>query len=185
MAEAPDIAELPDALLQRAWDRGLDRRAIIRRGTDAAMLLLADRNELPTLFWPAPRPLEPVSHWSQNHREVNAIPERLRPFASAVAPACVLGYAITKIFVAPHASIGESQLALLGTIGAVWLVLGVLFTGLIALTLRRRIARLDEERAFAIVLSELRRGMAGNAKLVPMACKWIREEFPGLAGSSG
>jgi hypothetical protein len=161
--------EQPDELIQLAWNAGLDKKAVIREGSDAARLLLAgERNELVTLFWPVPRPLEAVDRWSENRR--SGISEEMRPFASAVVPGCLLGSLVARLFG------GLAGLVLL--IVAANIVLGLLFKVLIAAALRRRVARLDDETALAIVLGQLRRGMKANAARVPRAVTWIRRVLP-------
>lgn len=183
----PDVnltnSEQPDELIQLAWNAGLDRKAVIREGTDAAMLLLAgERNEIATLFWPVLRPLEVVDRWSENPRPVTGTSEKLRPFASAVVPGCVVGYLATRLLVAPRMSEDSGLSALVWIIVASIVVLGVVFKLLIDGALRRRAAQLDEQTALAIVLEQLRLGMTVNAALVPRACVWIRR---GLAGTKG
>lgn len=165
--------EKPDELIQHAWDAGLDRKAVIREGSDAARLLLAgERNEIVTLFWPVPRPLEAVDLWSQNPR--SAVPEKLRPFASAVVPGCVVGACITHFFVASHLSEDVGLSALMWIIIGSIVALGVIFQTLIAITLRRRVARLDEQSAFSIVRERLQRGMVVSPAVVPIAVKLLR-----------
>ncbi len=167
--------EQPDQLIQLAWNAGLDKKLVIREGTDAAMLLLAgERNELATLFWPVPRPLEAVARWSENPRPVAATSEKLRPFASAVVPGCLLGYLATRFLVAPRMSEDSGLTALVLIIVASIVALGVMLQLLIGAALRRRIARLDDESALTIVLEQLRVGMTANAALVPRAVTWIR-----------
>ena len=176
--------EQPDELIQLAWNAGLDRKALIREGIDAAGLLLAgERNELVTLFWPVPRPLEAVDRWSENPRPVTGIPETIRPFASAVVPGCVLGVLLTRLFAAPRMSEDSGLTALVWIIVASIVALGVVFKVLIELTLRRRVARLDDESALNIVLDQLRLGMVVNPALVPRAVTWIRREVAALTGA--
>ncbi|MEO7096848.1 MAG: hypothetical protein ABI175_26555, partial [Polyangiales bacterium] len=162
-------------LIQLAWNAGLDRKMVISEGTDAAMLLLAgERNQIATLFWPVPRPLEAVARWSENPRPVAGISETMRPFASAVLPGCVVGYLVTRVLFASHISEGRALLALVGIIVASIIVIGLMFQVLIGASLRRQAARLDEASALAIVLEQLRLGMTVNAALVPRAVVWIR-----------
>lgn len=174
--------EQPDELIQLAWNAGFDRRAVIREGVDAAGLLLASRNAIVTLFWPAPRPLEAVDRWSENPHADPDVSETLRPYASAVVPGCVLGAAVTHFVVASRMSEGHGLAALVGIIVASNAVLGVVFKLLIEAALRRQVARLDAETALGIVLEQLRLGMTVNARLVPRACVWIRR---GLATQTG
>ena len=164
----PD-AEQPDTLIQAAWSSGADKKAVINEGTDAAMLLLAgERNQIVTLFWPVPRPLEAVARWADNPRPVAGIAEGVRPFASAVIPGCVLGYIITQGVT--HGGLTALVWTIVGTI----IGLGLVFKLLIGAALRRQAARLDEQSAFAIVLDQLRLGMTVNAALAPRAAEWIR-----------
>lgn len=184
----PDVdftkCDQPDELLQLAWNAGLDKKALIREGVDAAGLLLAgERNELVTLFWPVPRPLEAVDRWSENPGPSTGIPETLRPFASAVVPGCVLGFVITRLFTTFGSWQDSSLSALVWIIVASIVVLGLVFKVLIAATLRRRVARLDEERALEIVLEQLRLGMIKNPALAPRALTWIRREVVALASA--
>lgn len=173
-------SEQPDELIQLAWNAGLDRKAVICEGTDAAMLLLAgERNEITTLFWPVPRPLEVVARWSDNPRPVAGALEKLRPWASAVVPACVIGYLVTRVFIAPRMSENNGLTALVWTIVATFAVMGVVLQVLIAASVRRQVARLDDEAALAIVLDQLRLGMTVNAALVPRAATWIRRGLTG------
>lgn len=179
-------SEQPDELIQLAWNGGLDRKAVIREGVDAAGLLLAgERNEIATLFWPVPRPLEAVDRWSENPHPDPPVTEKLRPFASAVVPGCVLGALVTHFFVAPRMSEDSSLSALVWVMLAAIAVLGIVFKVLIAAALRRRALRLDEETALAIVLEQLRLGMIVNAALVPRACVWIRRGLAAPAGKPG
>lgn len=165
--------EQPDELIERAWTAGLDRKSIIREGSDAARLLLAgERNEIVTLFWPVPRPLEAVDRWSENPS--SAIAESLRPFASAVVPGCVVGALITQFFVAPRLSEDAGLSALIWLILGSIVVLGVMFKVMIDMTLRKRVAQLDEQSAFSIVLERLRRGMVVSPQVVPIAVKLLR-----------
>ncbi len=167
--------EEPDVLIQRAWNAGYDRKAVIREGVSAAGLLLAgERNHLVTLFWPVPRPLEAVDLWSENPYPDPATTEKLRPYASAVIPGCVVGAVFTHLVVAPRMSEDNGYTALVWIIVASIVVIGVLFKVLIAASLRRRAARLDEDTAFGIVLEQLRLGMTVNPQLVPRACVWIQ-----------
>jgi hypothetical protein len=165
--------EQPDELIELAWNAGVDKKTLIREGSDAAGLLLAgERRELVTLFWPFPRPLEAVDRWSENSR--SAVAAKLRPFASAVMPGCVLGFLVSRLFVAPRTWEDPGLSVLVWTIVASIVVLGLVFKVLIDVTLRRRAARLDEQRALSVVLDELRRGMAVSPALVPRAVTWIR-----------
>lgn len=178
-SEVPDAdltkTEQPDELIQLAWNAGLDKKTVIREGTDAAMLLLAgERNDLATLFWPVPRPLEAVARWSENPRPVAGTLEKLRPWASAVIPGCVIGYLVTRLFIAPRMSEGGGLTALVWTIAASFVAVGVVLQVWLAAALRRQAARLDDEAALAIVLEQLRLGMTVNAALVPRAVTWIR-----------
>lgn len=167
--------EQPDELIQLAWNAGLDRKVVIREGLDAAGLLLAgERNQIVTLFWPAPRPLEAVERWSENPNQDPAISEKLRPFASAVIPGCVVGAVATHFFVAPRMSVDSGLTALVWIILGSIALIGVVFKVMIAAMLRRQAARLDEEAALGIVLEQLRLGMIVNSALVPRACVWIR-----------
>jgi hypothetical protein len=162
----------PDELIELAWNAGLDKKAIIREGSDAARLLLAgERNEIVTLFWPVPRPLEAVDRWSEN--TYSQVSEGLRPFASAVVPGCALGYFITSFFFAPRMSEG-SLTAMVWIIVASIVVLGILFKLLIGAALRRRVGRLDEQSALDVVLAQLRRGKLVCPKVVPLAVKNMR-----------
>lgn len=175
--------ERPDALIQLAWDAGLDRKAVIREGVDAAGLLRAsERTEFVTLFWPVPHPLEAVDRWSENPHAITQVPEQLRPFASAVIPGCVVGALVGQLAVVPRVSPGLASTALVVCIVAANMVLGALFKALIAATLRRRLARLDEAAALAIVLAALRRGARQTPARVPRACEWIRAGLARLGG---
>jgi hypothetical protein len=168
--------ERPDSLIQLAWEAGLDKKAVIREGSDAAALLLAgERTEMLTLFWPAPRPLEAVDRWSEN--SVSGTTEPLRPFASAVVPGTVLGSLATHFWIAPWLSDGVGQMALVGSILASNAILGALFKVLIEHGLRRQVARLDEESALALVLEQLRAGMAMHPAMVPHAVTRTRKEI--------
>lgn len=163
----------PDELIQRAWNAGLDRKLVIREGSDAARLLLAgERNEIVTLFWPVPRALEAVDRWSGNPH--SAISESLRPFASAVVPGCVVGGFVSHFFVAPRLSEDEGLSALIWIIIASVVGLGIVFKVLIGMTLRQRASKLDDDTAFGIVLERLRRGMVVSPAVVPIATKFLR-----------
>ena len=168
--------EQPDELILLAWNAGFDRKAVIREGSDAAQFLLpsGERAEVVILFWPVPRPLEAVDLWAGNPALSSRTSERIRPYASAVVPGCVLGSLISHFFVAPHLSESSAVTALAPIIVASIAVLGVVFKVLIDAALRRRAARLDEERALSIVLVHLRRGMAARPRLVPYAVKGLR-----------
>jgi hypothetical protein len=175
--------EQPDQLIQLAWNAGLDKKAVIREGIDAAGLLLAgERNNITTLFWPVPRPLEAADRWSENTHAAPPLAEKMRPYTSAIVPGCVLGVLVTQLFVQPRTSQDHALTALVWII-PVWIaILGVVFKVLIEAAVRRQVARLDEDRALAIVLEQLRLGMTVNAGLVPRACVWIRR---GLAPQTG
>ena len=165
--------EQPDELIQLAWNAGLDRKAVIREGTNAASLLIAgDRTQLATLLWPVPRPLEAIRRWSQNSRPVAGASESLRPFASAIIPACIVGYVGTRLLDG-----GSSMMVAI--IAASVAVIGLVLKILIDAAVRRRAARLDEEAALAVVLEQLRRGMTTNTALVPIAVTWLRRGFGG------
>jgi hypothetical protein len=169
--------ERPDSLIQLAWEAGLDKKAVIREGSDAARLLLAGEwTELLTLFWPVPRPLEAVDRWSENLRSRTT--ETLRPFASAVVPGTVLGSLAAHFWIAPWVS--NDGLTLVGSIVASFAIVGVLFKVLIEHGLRRQVARLDEESALAIVLEQLRAGMAMHPAMVPHAVTRTRKEIQKL-----
>lgn len=171
MADA-DVAtsEQPDELIQLAWNAGHDKKTVIREGTDAARYLLAgERNDFVTLFWPVPRPLEAVSHWSENRRPIAGITEGMRPFASAVVPACITGGLIA------HFKAIGGTLAIVGIIAAVFVVLGSVFTVLIGASIRRQVARLDDDTAFAIVKDAVRAGMRRTPARIPRACERIRQ----------
>lgn len=168
--------ERPDLLIQLAWEAGLDKQAVIREGSDAASLLLAgERTELLTLFWPVPRPLEAVDRWSENSGARTT--ESLRPFASAVVPGTVLGSLATHVWIAPWLSESGGLVALVVSIGASIAIVGVLFEVLIEHGLRRQVARLDEQSALALVLEQLRAGMAANPAMVPRALTRTRKEI--------
>ena len=174
--------EQPDELIQLAWNAGLDKKTVLREGTDAARLLLAgQRNELVTLFWPVPRPLEAVGRWSENPRPVAGVSEAVRPYASAVVPGCVLGALVGHFLVMPHVPANSVVITLTLVIVATTAVLGLVLKLLIGASQKRRVARLDDDAALAIVLDALRAGMKRNAARVPRACEWIRE---GLARSA-
>ena len=152
--------EQPDELIRLAWDAGVDRKAVIREGTDAARYLLAgERDELSTLFWPVPRRLEAVSRWSGNSRPIAGAPEESRPFASAVVPACIAGGLLAHFVVLPRAPALGVTMTTVGVIVATFAALGFVQKVLIGASLKRQVARLDEDRALAIVLDALRRGM--------------------------
>lgn len=174
--------EQPDELIQLAWNAGFDRKLVLREGTDAARYLLAgERDELSTLFWPVPRRLEAVSLWSGNSRPAAGVPEELRPFASAVVPACIAGGLLAHFVVLPRAPALGATTTITGVIVATFALLGAVQKVLIRASLRRQVARLDEDSALSIVLDALRRGMRRNAARIPRACVWIRE---GLARST-
>lgn len=178
--------ERPDELIRLAWAAGLDRKAVIREGADAAMLLLAgEHSEIVTLFWPVPRPLEAVDRWSENSRQAAGTAEQLRPFASAVVPSCVLGSLVTHLVVAPRMAEASALIVMVGIIAASFAVIGGASRLLIDAALRRQVARLDEDAALAVVLAQLRRGMVVNAALVPRACVWIRRGLAGRPGAAG
>jgi hypothetical protein len=175
--------EQPDELIQLAWNAGLDKKAVIREGVDAAGLLLAgERNEIVTLFWPVPRPLEAVDRWSENPHPDPPVSEKLRPYASAVVPGCILGALVTHFIVAPRMSEDSGLTALVWIMVASIAALGVVFKLMIGAALRRRASRLDEDTALGIVLEQLRLGMTVNAALVPRACVWIRRGLTGKVG---
>lgn len=168
----------PDELIQLAWSTGLDKKTVIREGTDAARLLLAgERNELVTLFWPVPRRLEAVSVWSGNRRPIAGITEGMRPFASAVVPACVAGGLIA------HFASMSGTIAIVGMIAAIFIALGLVLKVLIGATIKRRVAKLDDDAALAIVLDALRAGMKRTPARIPRACEWLREglQLPAVA----
>ncbi|HUS29113.1 MAG TPA: hypothetical protein VMZ53_11400 [Kofleriaceae bacterium] len=172
----------PDELLQLAWNAGLDRRTIIREGSDAARLLLAgEKNEIITLFWPVPRAIEAVDRWAGDPRDSAGNAETMRHFASAVVPGCVLGAAVAHWFVSPHLSENNSATAMFGIIFATIVVLGVVFKVLIGASIRRQVARLDESKALEIVLARLRRGMVAKPRLIPVVVKDIRRGFAASA----
>ncbi|MBA3460766.1 MAG: hypothetical protein H0T46_12435 [Deltaproteobacteria bacterium] len=176
--------EQPDELILHAWNGGIDRMSVIREGTDAARLLLAgERNELATLFWPVPRPLEAVSRWSGNSRPVAGVSEGLRPFASAVVPGCIVGALVAHFVVTPHVSELGAKTAMVLVIVATIVVVGVLLKVLIGARVKRQVARLDEEAALAIVVAALRAGMKRNPARISRACEWIRRglQLPGVA----
>jgi hypothetical protein len=181
--DAIERCEHPDSLIQLAWEAGLDKKTVIREGSDAARLLLAgERTELLTLFWPVPRPLEAVDRWSENSHPVSGTAETVRPFASAVVPGTVLGSLATHVWVAPWLSDDGGRAALVGIIVASQAIIGVLFKVLIEHGLRRQVARLDEESALAIVLEQLRAGMAAHPAMVPRAVTRTRDEIRKLMG---
>jgi hypothetical protein len=159
--------EQPDELVRLAWSSGSDRRSVIREGTAAARLLLAgQRDELATLFWPVPRRLEAVRRWSGDPRV--GVAEGLRPQASAVVPGCIGGALVAY-------ALDARPWAIVALIVATTALLGVVLKLLIAASLRRQVARLDEAAALAIVLDALRAGMRRNPARIPRACAWIRE----------
>lgn len=175
--------EQPDELIQLAWNAGLDKKSVIREGTDAARLLLAgERNHLATLFWPVPHPLEAVGRWSENPSQAGGASEGIRPHASAVVPGCILGALVGHFLVMPRVPEHGVVITLTLVIVATTAVLGVVLKLLIDASQKRRVARLDDDAALAIVLDALRAGMKRNAARIPRACEWIRE---GLARSAG
>ncbi len=184
-SEVPDAdltkTEQPDELIQLAWNAGLDKKAVIREGTDAAMLLLSSASAATCslLLWC--HNTEAVARWSENPRPVAGTLEKLRPWASAVIPSCVIGYLVTRLFIAPRMSEDGGLTALVWTIVASFVAVGIVLQVLLAASLRRQAARLDDEAALAIVLEQLRLGMTVNAALVPRAVTWIRR---GLGQSS-
>ena len=169
-------SERPDELILRGWSAGLDRKAVLREGTDAARYLLAgERDELSRLFWPVPRRLEAVSLWTENWHPVTGVPEELRPFASAVVPACIAGALLAHYVVLPRAPALGETMTITGVIVATYALLGAVQKVLIRASLRRQVARLDEDTALGIVLDALRRGMRRTAARIPRACERIRE----------
>lgn len=165
----------PDELIQLAWNTGHDKKRVIREGTDAARLLLAgELNDLVVLFWPVPRRLEAVSVWSQNRSSIAAINEGMRPFASAVIPACIIGSVLAHVF-------ALGALSIVGVIAMTFVALGFVLKVWIGASIERQVARLDDDAALAIVLDELRAGMRRTPARIPRACEWIRK---GLASSS-
>lgn len=179
-------SERPDELILRAWSAGFDRMAVLREGTDTARYLLAgERDELATLFWPVPRRLEAVSLWSRNSHPISGLVEESRPFASAVVPACIGGALLAHFVVLPRApALGETA-TMLGVIAATFTLLGFVHKALIGASLRRQVARLDEDTALGIVLHALRRGMRRNPARMPRACEWIREGLARCARAKG
>ena len=97
-----------------------------------------------------------------------------------VVPGCVLGFVITRALVTLRSWQDSNLSALVWIIVASIVALGLVFKALIAVALRRRAARLDEDSAFAIVLEQLRLGMIKNPALAPRATTWIRREIEAL-----
>jgi hypothetical protein len=96
--------------------------------------------------------------------------------ASAVVPGCIVGALLATV-------LDSGRLAMVGVIVATIAVIGVVLKVLIGASLKRQVARLDEEAALAIVLDALRTGMRRNAALIPRACVWIRRglQLPGVS----
>ena len=171
----------PDALIELAWKSGLDRRDVIRAGSDAAKLLLAtERYDVVTRFWPVPRPLEAVDHWADNAG--NEIAEGLRPFGSALVPGCVFGALVAHFLVAPFMSDYSGDWAMVFIIVASIIVIGFVFKLLIERTLKRRVAALDEQQAFDIVIDQLRRGKAASPRVIPIAVTRLKRRLAPAAG---
>jgi hypothetical protein len=172
--------EKPDELLQLAWNAGVDRKVVIGIGSDAAALLLAsEKTSLVTRFWPVPRPLEGVDRWAGN--DSDQLAEGMRPFGSALVPGCVLGALVAHFLVAPFMSETAGLWALLVILVASIIGVGFVFKVLIERAVQRRAARLDETSAFAIVLEQVRQGMAASPKVVPIAIKLMRQKLAALA----
>jgi hypothetical protein len=168
--------EQPDELILFAYSSGRDKKAVIRGGLGTAMIL-GGRSDLVDLYWPVPGPLEAVDRWSGYGSDVVALRVKVRPFASAVVPGCVLGALVSDFFVAPHLSKEVGLYALSGILVASIIVLGFVFKVLAELVVRRRTARLDEDSAVAIVLDHLRRGMAKNPALARLLLKGMRDSI--------
>lgn len=172
LRDAIEKCERPDWLIRVAWEGGLDRRAVIREGADAARLLLASEwQSTVTLFWPVPRPLEAVDRWCDNETTASRIAPSERPWASAVIPGAVLGSLISTFVIARRTSGGAARLTIVVVTLLSIVVLGAIFKVLIDAPLRRRVARLDEESAYRIVLDQLGNGMAARPGLVPHTTK--------------
>ncbi len=186
LPDAMARCERPDWLLRLAWEAGFDKRALIREGADAANLLLASELQHNLeLFWPVPRPLEAVDRWSENSTPSNDITTGLRHQASAVVPGALIGGLLSHFVVAPRMSGYSAELLMVLSVVAAFAVVAVLFKILIAAALRRQIARLDEESAFAIVLDQLRVGMARKPTLIPRATLRITRGLKLLAPANG
>ncbi len=170
--------ERPDELVQIAWDAGLDRKRVIRAGADAASTLFADeRTQNLRLFWPVPRPLEGVDRWLARDRPIEASTTRQRPFASALIPGIVLGY-LTDHFVLAIRLSGDTRWTAMSVICIGWMVVvGLLFKVLIESSLRRQAARLDEDKAFALVLEQLRIGITRRPHRATDAAKRARKQL--------
>lgn len=172
--------EQPDELVQLAWNAGLDRKAVIGAGSDAAALLLAgERHDLVKLFWPVPRPLEVIDRWADNTG--SQIAEGIRPFGSALVPGCALGALVAHFLVAPHMSPNRGNWAMAAIIVASIIGLGVVFKILIEKAVQRRVAQLDETTALALMLEQLRRGMVACPKVVPIAVTQMRRRLEARA----
>jgi hypothetical protein len=178
VSDALARCERPDELIQIAWDAGLDRRQVIRAGADAASTLFADeRTQNLTLFWPVPRPLEGVDRWLGVVRPIKAGTYRQRPFASAVWPGAVLGY-LTDHFVTASRLSGETRWIAMGLISVGWVVVvGAVLKVLIEASLRRQASRLDEDKALARVLEQLRIGMTRHPLRASDAAKRARNQL--------
>lgn len=171
-----------DELIHRTWDAGGDRKMVLRSGISAARLLLSETSDLVTLFWPVPRPLEFLDRWLGTTRPAGGAMAAGRPIGSALVPGCALGAVVTHLVVRPHVGDDHELTVMPWIILASIAVLAGVFKLLIEATFRRRLARLDDETALAILLAQVQRGVRMAPRLVPEACEWFRN---GLARAKG
>ncbi len=185
LLEAVETCERPDWLVRLAWDAGLERRALIEEGLECAIRLHAtDWNGNVALFWPVPRPLEAVEVWCGRRSVLTQMSEGSRPHASAIVPGCVIGAVISTVFVSPRLTGLPGELAICAVCVAAVGALGLLFKVLIDATLRRQVARLDEERAFAIVLEQIRVGMKTSPLRVPRVTEVLARQLAKLVATT-
>ena len=167
--EAIDACDRPDWLVQLAWEAA-DPKEAVRIGLGAARLSSRASDTL-WLFNPNPDRLETIAAWAEDDDdEIARSSAFARSFILASFPAVALAYFLVSALVT-EAWTAKYVLSLVGSIVA----LEIVFTSLVRRTLnaivRRRAARLDGSSALAIVLDEVRKGIAAEPRFAPIVVK--------------
>lgn len=178
VVEAIANCERPDWIIRLAFDAARNRRAVITHASGAARLLTRTKLRGPTeLFIPWPGALEAVNAWAANTTGSRSF-DTLRAYGVAALPATVAAVLVDWLVVAPQRGPGLTRVGAFNVV----LVLSVFVFAQIAqrglaLVVRRRVSRLDEETAMSIVVEMVADGMVRNPARVPGVVATLRRKF--------
>ena len=188
-AAALDHAAGPDLAFRIALDATHDRKAVIRIGAWTAAMLggrIHRWTEVLQYQWPFLPALEVVELWAGNDEKLTDLTHTIRLLGCAAIPAAVASQLVLRAASLPYdygpgfvVFIGlEIALALLLKLGVPWFY-------------KRKVAKLTEPSAVAIVHDRLVKGAAKYPTKVPICLRVLRHQLrdlvrdePGAEGES-